>query len=413
LRLAIATARTRDTSLPSSLPRSRIIAAFASRDYAIFWMGSFISNVGTWMQSTALGWLVYERTRSGSWLGGVSLAGSTPILVLGLLGGAVADRIDQRRILVGTQLAACGLVFLLSFLTATGHLELWHVLGLSAALGTANALYVPTVHASIPTFVPTEQLLTAISLNSVNFNLARILGPALAGVAYGAIGATGCFALNAASFGVMAGAVSLLRIPPRQLPVRQSLARDVFDGFAYARRESAIRSMLILAAGVSFFGFPYIILMPAVARDVLGLGPDGLGFLLAMIGLGAVIGGLGLASVAATASPRIALAAAAAFAIALVGFTTTRTAAAAGATLVAVGLFQIVCIASINTTLQTTVVNEMRGRVMSMVSVSLFGISPLGAAVLGTVADWIGVQTTVACGGAAVLTLTTTLYRRA
>ena len=363
------------------------------------------------MQSTALGWLVYERTRSGSWLGGVSLAGSTPILVLGLIGGAVADRIDQRRILLGTQLGACALVFLLSILTVSGHLELWHVLVLSAALGIANALYVPTVHASIPTFVPTERLLTAISLNSVNFNLARIVGPMLAGLAYGAIGPAGCFVLNATSFGIMAGAVTLLHIPSRPLPARQSLARDVADGFAYARREPAIRSMLILAAGVSFFGFPYIILMPAVARDVLGLGPEGLGFLLAMIGLGAVIGGLGLASVAATAGPRIALAAAAAFAIALVGFTTTRTATAAGVMLVAVGLFQIVCIASLNTTLQTTVVNEMRGRVMSMVSVSLFGISPLGAAVLGTAADWIGVQTIVACGGIAVLMLAAMLYR--
>ena len=387
-----------------------MLAAFASRDYAIFWAGSFVSNVGTWMQSTALGWLVYERTQSSSWLGGVSLCGSMPILMLGLVGGAIADRIDQRRILVGTQIFASALIFVLAALTASGHLDLWHILAVSFALGAANAIYVPTVHSAIPSFVPTEQLLTAISLNSVNFNLARIVGPVLAGLAYGWIGPTGCFGLNAASFAVMAGTVMLLRIPSRTVPAPQSLRRDLADGLAYARREPAIRSMLILAAAVSFFGFPYIILMPAVARDVLGLGPEGLGLLLAAIGLGAVIGGLGLASIAATASPRVALGAGVAFAVALLAFTTVQTGTSAALALVAVGLFQIVCIASLNTTLQTSVVNEMRGRVMSMVSVSLFGISPLGAAVLGTFADWVGVRTVIAAGAVAVLAIAVVLW---
>ncbi|MGH7803230.1 MAG: MFS transporter [Candidatus Binatia bacterium] len=380
-----------------------MLAAFASRDYAIFWLGAFVSNIGTWMQSTALGWLIYERTQSSSWLGAVSLCGSTPILLLGLVGGAIADRVEQRRILVATQLVAGAFVFLLALLTASGRLEIWHVLFFSFALGAANAIYVPAIHAAIPSFVPADRLLTAISLNSVNFNLARIVGPALAGAAYARIGPTGCFGLNAASFAVMAAAVTLLRIPPRAALAPQSLRRDLFDGLAYARRERAIRSMLILAAAVSFFGFPYIILMPAVARDVLGLGPQGLGVLLAAIGLGAVIGGLGLASIAATASPRVAIGAAVAFALALIAFTTMQTGTSAAIALVAVGLFQIVCIASLNTTLQTAVANEMRGRVMSMVSVSLFGISPLGAAVLGPVADWTGVRTVIAGGALAVM----------
>ncbi|HUE39587.1 MAG TPA: MFS transporter, partial [Candidatus Binatia bacterium] len=237
-----------------------MFAAFRSRNYTLFWTGSFVSNVGTWMQTVALGWLIYEMTGSASWLGTVSFAANAPMLVLGLVGGAVADRYDRRRLLVSTQGAAGIAALVLAVLTARGSLQIWQVMAIALASGIALSFYTPVAQAIIPAMVPSEALLDAVSLNSVQFNLARIAGPVAAGFAYGRIGPSGCFLLNGISFLLLAVALSRLRLPPRLPAATESIGRQLIAGLRYARSDPLIVAMLAFAAVMSLFGFPYIIL---------------------------------------------------------------------------------------------------------------------------------------------------------
>jgi len=383
-----------------------MFAAFRSRNYALFWSGSFVSNVGTWMQTVALGWLIYEMTGSASWLGTVSFAANAPTLFVGLVGGAVADRADRRTVLVGTQIIAGMAGFLLAALTARGSVAIWQIIAIAVASGTALSFYTPVVHATIPSIVPSEDLLNAVSMNSVQFNLARILGPVVAGFAYSGIGAAGCFFLNGASFFVLAIALARLRLPPRVPTTAGPLGQQLVEGLRYARSEPLILTMLGFAAAVSLFAFPYIILMPAVARDGLGLGPDGLGVLMGAVGLGAVVGGLALAAFGDVARKALlAVAAGSVLAILLIAFSLATTLRAAVPILFLLGLVQVGCVASLNTTLQVKVTEAMRGRVMSMLSFALFGLSTLGSVLLGAIGDRLGVAAALRLGGLAILAI--------
>ena len=381
-----------------------MFAAFRSRTYTLFWTGSFVSNVGTWMQTVALGWLIYAMTGSASWLGTVSFAANAPMLVLGLVGGAVADRYDRRRLLVSTQGAAGIAALVLAVLTARGSLQIWQVMAIALASGIALSFYTPVAQAIIPAMVPSEALLDAVSLNSVQFNLARIAGPVAAGFAYGRIGPGGCFLLNGISFLLLAVALSRLRLPPRLPAATESIGRQLIAGLRYARSDPLIFAMLAFAAVMSLFGFPYIILMPAVARDALGLGPDGLGLMMGAVGSGAVVGGLALAAFGDV--PRKALLAVLAgsvLALLLIGFSLAPTLRDAVPLLFLLGVVQVGCVASLNTTLQLVVSDSMRGRVMSMLGFALFGLSTLGAMLLGIAGDHIGVANALRFGGLAIL----------
>jgi MFS family permease len=381
-----------------------MFSAFRSRDYALFWIGSLLSNVGTWMQTVALGWLIYEMTGSASWLGTVSFAANAPTLVFGLVGGAIADRADRRFVLVATQ-AVCGAAALvLALLTARGALDMWRVIAIALASGTAASFYTPVAQATIPSLVSDDALLSAVSLNSVQFNLARIAGPVVAGFAYAAIGASGCFLVNGASFFALAFALVWLRYPTRPISLRGSIRRQLIDGIRYARAERLIATMLAFASAVSLCGFPYIVLMPAVARDVLHLDPQGLGLMMGAVGAGAIVGGLALAAFGDVPQKAlVAVGAGTILAALLVAFSFVDDLRTAAVILFFLGLVQVGCVASINTTLQLTVSEEMRGRVMSMLSVSLFGLSTLGSVLVGTIGDHIGVPAALRLGGCAIL----------
>jgi MFS family permease len=209
-----------------------MFSALRSRNYALFWVGSFVSNVGTWMQTVALGWLIYEMTGSASWLGTVSFAANAPALFAGLVGGAVADRADRKLLLVGTQAVAAAAAFLLALLTLRGSLEIWRVIAIALGSGLALSFYTPVVHATIPSLVPAEDLLNAVSLNSVQFNLARIVGPVAAGFAYSRIGAAGCFWLNGLSFLVLA--ISLAINTTLQVKVAENMRGRVMGMLSFA-----------------------------------------------------------------------------------------------------------------------------------------------------------------------------------
>ncbi len=393
-----------------------MLRVLRSRDYFLFWSGSFIANLGVWIQQIALGYLVYDLTRRASLLGTVSFCGNAPILFLGLVGGAIADRASRRTIMLGTLGVIAATALTLAVLTASGHIAVWHIIAISMVAGTASALFAPAMQAVIPSLVEPGELLNAISLNSVQFNLARTIGPALAGFAYGTIGPQGCFALNAAGFLAMILMIARVRLPRRPPGASPPVGRALRDGLGYARRHPVIAPSLVLVAVMSVFGFPYIILLPALARDTLHLDATGLGYLMAAIGAGAVTSGLagavtsGLGLSAVGDLPRKDLAAggcAIAFGLALCGMALVHTMPATMLLLFVMGVLQTVAVASLNTTIQTVVHDGMRGRVMSMMTVILFGFTTVGALGIGFVGDRIGVPRALAGGGVVIALVAT------
>jgi MFS family permease len=399
---------------PAWSPRLPVFGALRrSREYRRFWIGSLIANLGLWIQTIALGWLVYALTRKASWLGAISFVGNAPTFVLGLVGGAFADRMSRRTIMIVSLLMLASSALALAMLAATGQVTIWRVIAIAIVTGTATALYTPAMHSSIPSLVDERDLLDAVTLNSVQFNLARAVGPAVAGLLYGAIGPAGCFAINASGFLVLAGVIARLRLPPRPAMAQPPMARALREGMGYVRRHPVIGPAIFLAAVMSLFGFPYIIMMPALARDVLGLDATGLGWLMAAVGAGAVVGGLALSlSGAIGRSPRVAAVGSVAFGLCLLAFAVVRAPAPMAALLFLLGALQTITIASMTTTIQLHVHDGMRGRVMSILTVIFFGLATLGGVIAGAVGDRIGVPHALAAGGLVTAVSAALLARR-
>ena len=377
--------------------------AFRSRNFALLWTGSFVANVGIWMQSVAMGWLIYNLTSSASWLGRVGFASAAPTLLLGLLGGAIIEHADRRRLLCTCSLVftACGAA--LAAITITGVVEIWMIMLISLVSGTATAFFMPVFQAVLPSTVPPAILMTAISLNSISFNVARIIGPVIGGLVMTSLGVGWCFALNGAGFLVMFAAAMMLDMPPRQMATQPRIGHALRAGIDYARRPPLIRALLVLCITMSLFGFPYIVLMPAVARDVLHLEADGFTLLFSAVGAGAVAGGLTLAYAGdVERKGLLVVSCSGVFGLLLIVLSNVTTFVAAAAVLACAGFAMIICIASLNTLIQVTVADEMRARVMSMMTVSLFGLPTLGAWILGSLGDRIGITHALSLGGAVV-----------
>jgi len=388
-----------------------VLAALRIRDYRRFWLGSLVSNLGLWIQTIALGWLVFDLTHSASWLGTVSFCGNAPTLILGLVGGAIADRASRRLVMTASLVLLAAGALLLAFLTRTGHLTVWHVIGVAMMSGVATALYTPAMHSIVPALVGPENLVHAISLNSVQFNLARAVGPAIAGMLYGPIGPDGCFVLNACGFLAMAVVVARLRLPSRPAEAPPPILRALREGLRYMRTHATIGPSMFLAAVMSLFGFPYIILLPAVAGG-LGLDARGLGWLMACVGGGAVVGGLGLAGFGAQLrGQRTSVYGAIAFGVVLASFAVVDTMRATMVVLFLLGALQTVTIASMTTTIQTDVHDGMRGRVMSMITVIFFGFSTTGGLVAGIIGDRLTVPLALAAGGVVTAVVAVILAR--
>src|SRR5436190_12634543 len=345
----------------------------------------------------------------------ISFAGNMPILLLGLVGGAIADRASRRAIMMSSLSTISVAALTLAVLTATGHIAVWQIIVISMMSGAANALFGPAMQAVIPSIVAEGELLNAISLNSVQFNLARTIGPAIAGLAYGAIGPAGCFAMNAAGMAVMVVMIARVRIPRTAVTVAPpSVARALREGLAYARVHPVIGPGLLLAAVMSIFGFPYIILLPAMARDTLGLDASGLGYLLASVGVGAVTGGLAMSAFGDVARKDLLAGwSAVAFGLVLAGFGVVRSPHGIAGLLFTMGVLQTACVASINTMIQLVVHDGMRGRVMSMMTVLLCGFATVGALLIGLAADRIGVPRALASGGVVIAVVATAVLARA
>jgi predicted MFS family arabinose efflux permease len=386
--------------------RSGMFRALSHRNYRLFWTGAFLSNVGTWMQAVAQGWLVLQLTNSPFWLGLDAFMATSPGVLFTLVGGVFADRIDRRRLLLYTQVLA-GLAALgLAALVATGVVNRWMVLGFSFVTGCCMALASPSYLALTYDLVGREDLANAIALNSTQFQLSRVVGPALAGVAFRVFGLAGCFFANGLSFIAVVTALWMVRTEHRSNAPAQpkkehaALWRDLVDGLSYVRNRPRVSSLLLLAAINSFFGAPYFTLIPIYARDIFHLGETGLALMMGTSGVGAFLAALLVAYLGDFRRKGwFVLGGAIMFGLCIVGFALSSRLTPSLLFLFGVGFAFVVSIAITNTLLQKLVTDQMRGRVMSMFVLSFVGTLPLGNILAGTASNHFGPQSTLAIGG--------------
>ena len=391
--------------------RSGMFRALSHRNYRLFLTGAFLSNVGTWMQAVAQGWLVLHLTNSPFWLGLDAFMATSPAFIFTLLGGVFADLIDRRRLLIFTQIGA-GLAALgLATLVATDVVNRWMVLGFSFVTGCCMALASPSYLAMTYDLVGREDLANAIALNSTQFQLSRVIGPTMAGVAFRVFGLAGCFYANGLSFIAVVAALWMVRPEHHSNPGtahsvrdRRALWRDLIEGFRYVRNRPRVSSLLLLAAVNSLFGAPYFSMVPIFARDIFHLGETGLALMMGTAGCGAFLGALLVAYLGDFRRKGWAvLVGAIMFGLCIGGFALSSHLIMSLLFLFGLGFALVVSVALTNTLLQKLVTDQMRGRVMSMFILSFMGTMPVGSLLAGTASNRFGPQYTLAVGGFIVM----------
>lgn len=383
-------------------------------NFRLYLFGQLISLAGTWMQIVAQGWLVYELSRSEAMLGIVGFASAIPALVVTPWAGVVIDQVRKRNLLLLTQAAAMSLALILAGLTFAGVVEVWHIVVLAVLLGVVNAFDGPARQAFVVEMVGARDLPNAIALNSMTFNAARVIGPAFGGVLLATVGSAWCFTFNGLSF--LAVIVSLLAMRLHQAQLvhdRRSPWQQLKSGVQYAFAQSELRGLLLLAFFFSTFGISYNTVLPSFVDRILGAGAAGFGMITAASGVGAVAGALLVATFGDRGHRGEWLHyAAMSFPVILTLFAFNRSYPLALALAVLLGVGFMLQFTLINTLLQTRVSNEMRGRVMSLYTLTFFGFTPFGNLALGALSEAIGMS--VAMTLAALLTLVSALviFRR-
>ncbi len=388
-----------DAQRPSA--RERVLTLFPSlrsRNFRLFFVGQFVSLVGTWMQVVAQGWLVLELTNSPFLVGVVSALESLPILLFTLWGGVLADRVNRRRALLVLQSLMLCDALALATLTATGHITVQLVMVLAVLHGTSAAFEVPIRQAFIVEMVGKDSLMNAIALNSSNFNLTRIVGPAIAGATIAAFGSAACFYLNSASFIAAIGALALMR-GTAGAPHAETRAATFAEGARHALGERGPRSLLLLTGIYSIFGFSFVSMLPVYTRDTLASDATGYGVLMTSVGIGASIGALLMATRGHTFDRlQVIRRAGLLFSAALALLALVRAVVPAAAVLACAGAAMILNNISTNTHLQVRVPDHLRGRVMGFYSLTVLGMAPFGAFQAGWIAEHFGVPVTLGLG---------------
>lgn len=399
--------------LPASVAQT--LRSLRYRNFRVYFIGQGISLVGTWMQRVAMAWLVYRLTESAFMLGVVGFAGRIPILPLSPLTGVVADRISRRRILFLTNGLAMAQALILATVTLAGVVEVWHVVALAAMLGVLDAFDIPARQSFFVHMIgDPDDVGNAIALNSTIFNGARLVGPSIAGVLIAAIGEGWVFGLNAITFLSMIVALSMLRVPASAAPDASGrVLENLREGYRWAWGFTPVRAVLLLVMTVSFFAVPFVVLMPVFASDVLGGGPDTLGFLMAAQGVGALVGALFMAYRSGMRGlGRLIAGASGLFGFGLLLFGLSSHIVLSMVVLAVAGFGLMVQTASTNTFLQMIVGDAMRGRIMSLYSMAFVGTLPLGSLYAGWMADTIGAPATVVLGGVLSLVAAATFTRK-
>ncbi len=378
----------RDPAPPS--PRGTF-AALAHRNYRLWFIGQMVSLFGTWMQSTAQGYLVFQLTHSPAYLGYVGFAGGIPVWLFTLFGGVLADRMPRRRLLILTQSYMMLLALVLAALTFTGWVRPWHIVVLAFLLGAGNAFDAPARQAFVLEMVDRRTLGNAIALNSAMFNTAIAVGPAIGGLAYAAFGPGWCFSLNALSFLAVIGALAAMRLAPRRAQAAGGSAMlELRQGIAYVAGHARILLLLGIVSLTSLFGMTFATLMPAWAVRILHGDARTNGLLLSARGVGALSSALFLASSSTLARGKALALGLAAFPASLLAFAFLPHLAPSLALLVCVGAASILIYNAANALVQTLADDALRGRVMGLYSLSVLGLMPVGSLLAGIVAERIG-----------------------
>jgi len=393
-------------NLAGVLARSRTFNSLSYRNYRLLWTGTLISHSGDWMDQLALNWLVLELTDSPFYLGLVNLCRAIPILLFTLIGGVVADRVERRKLLMVTQSVAMILAFGLAALVSAGLISMWQILTIATLRGLMMSFNLPARQTIISDLVPRSSLANAIALNSVTMSITKIVGPSLAGVLITLVGTAGCFYINGISFLAVLWTLYAMVFPRvDSRPPDEGLRKSLSEGLRYIRSQPTVFLLVTLAVVPMFFGLPYQTMLAVFAKEVLAIGPTGLGVLTSAVAVGAIIGGLSLASLGDSAPQgMIMLAAMMCFGTLLIVFSYSSWPPVSVLLLVGVGASFTTYNASNNSLLQMIVPDEFRGRILSTLFINR-GLVPLGTALAGTLAVVVGIQLTVASMAAIVALL--------
>ena len=375
-----------------ALPRTRLGRTFSAlryRDYRLVWFGAFMSTTGTWMQTVAQAWVVYSLTGSALLLGFDAFLSTGPMLVFSLFGGVIADRMERRKIMLASQYLQMTFAFVLAFLLWTETVKIWHIFLLSFLTGSAQSFSGPAYASLLPLLVKREDVPNAIAMNSMQFNLARVIGPVLGGLALTAWGAAACFGLNALSFVAVIIAYLIIRTPIiRGSGETKGMMEEMREGFRFVISRRALLLLTFLSFAGTFLGMPIITFLPVVAKVIFAAGPKAYTYLLSAYGVGSVFGAIFVAASGHVPKKgRLALMLQLAFATLLVAFAVSRVfplslliAFGAGACIVGV-------ISLYSSLVQLASTDAMRGRVMSIFMLAFRGGMPLGNLLAGFVAQ--------------------------
>lgn len=371
-------------------------------NYRNFWFNEGVSLIGLWMQMIAQGWLVYDMTGSKFLLGLINTIAGLPIIFFTPIGGIIADHVNKKNLLIATQIVFAVLSFLIGFLIYTGGINFYVLASIVFLIGIANAIDSPTRQSFVAELVGPASLGNAIALNSLAFNTARMIGPAVAGYIIGFVGVESCYFINAATFLGVIIALFLLKgdFSPRSKPIIS--ARTAFaEGLAYIVKNKKVLFSLLLVAFTSIFVMPYAVLMPVFARDIFHVGAQGLGTLMAFSGFGALVGAFMLAHFSGRVDlEKLIVVSTFIIAAALLAFAISRVYFVSLAALAMLGWSIVSQAASVNTYIQNEVPNSLRGRIMSFYVLSFMGLMPLGSFQAGLMAHFFGAPSALAVGAA-------------
>jgi MFS family permease len=389
--------------------------AFKSRNYRLYFGGQSISLIGTWMQKTAVSWVVYSETHSNFMLGLTLFASLFPSFVFSFLGGVASDRYNRYKLLLLTQVASMVQAILMTVLIFFRHYSVWEIIALSALLGIINAFDVPARQSLVYEMVDDKaDLPNALALNSSMVNLSRLIGPGLAGLALEKLGDDVCFGLNAVSFIAVIGSLLMMKLPKYvSKPHTKNIIGELKEGFVYIKKTPSIGLVLIMLALISLMVLPFSTLIPVYAKDIFKGTASTFGVIDSVIGLGAFSGAIFLASLKPGRNLRKILAInTLIFGVGLMLFahTTYYPLALIFATISGFGMMSQITIS--NTLIQTTVDPDMRGRVISFYAMAFFGMQPLGGLLVGTISQWIGTPDTVLLEGFVAIIIGGFLFRK-
>jgi len=387
---------------PSRVPHT--FRALRHRNFRLFIGGQIVSLIGTWMQNVAQSWLVYRLTHSELLLGTAWFCAQIAVFALGPLGGIAADRFSRQRVVIVTQTLSMLQAFALAALTLSGRVQVWHVLALAGLLGVINAFDMPGRQALVIQMTSKDDLINAISLNSAVFNAARVVGPAAAGLLLAVVGEGTCFLINGFSFLAVILSLTAMRLPPASPAAHVGMWRHLVDGFRYAGNHSAVRRVLALMGAATLAGMPGLVLMPFFADDIFHRGSRGLGILMGAMGTGAVIGTLTLARrTRLSGLGNVMVFSGLITGICYLAFAFSPSYYLSLAVMPLIGYSVMRQMASANTTIQTLIPDEYRGRIMALYSMTVVGLGPFGSLAAGALAGRLGARATMGAGGVLAL----------